>query len=123
MCYPLINCLLRQDGYTFSNALSDCVTCGSSQNVISIAVVAALATLGVALFIFRRRVPTLLFNVFPMNVLKHLDRGKLKVLWSTYQLISTVSWNLSLVFPFPFSQMVSFLGFLQLDFLSLDCVR
>jgi len=36
--------------------------------------------------------------------------------------VSTISWNLSVRYPAPFSSLLFALGFLQLDFLSLDCV-
>jgi hypothetical protein len=45
-----------------------------------------------------------------------------KVCWSTFQIVSTISWNLSVRYPAPFSSLLFALGFLQLDFLSLDCV-
>jgi hypothetical protein len=34
-----------------------------------------------------------------------------------------VAWNLSVVYPQPFATMLLLLGFLQMDFLSLDCVN
>ena len=46
-------------------------------------------------------------------------RPFLKVVWATYQITSTISWNLSVTFPQPFSSFLSLLSFLQLDFLSL----
>ena len=52
-----------------------------------------------------------------------LMTGMLKVVWSTYQIVSTVSWNLSVTFPAPFDRLLFVLSYLQLDFLSLDCVQ
>lgn len=43
----------------------------------------------------------------------HIDRGALKVIWSCYQIIGTVSWNLSIAFPSPFNKVIFGLGFLQ----------
>jgi hypothetical protein len=43
----------------------------------------------------------------------NVDRGALKVIWSCYQIIGTVSWNLSIAFPAPFNKLVFGLGFLQ----------
>ncbi len=57
----------------------------------------------------------------PVRLLRHMDSGMVKVTFSTMQILSTVSWNLSLRFPAPFSSMLFVLGFLKLDFLSLDC--
>ena len=58
-----------------------------------------------------------------MSLLKHVDRGMLKVIWSTFQITSTVAWNLNVIYPKPFSELLFTLSFLQLDFLSLDCAR
>ena len=56
-----------------------------------------------------------------LNLFRHVDRGMLKVLWSTAQILSTISWNLALHFPAPFSDMLTTLSFSELDFSSLDC--
>lgn len=52
-----------------------------------------------------------------------IDYGMLKVSWATYQIVSLVAWNLSVQFPPPFSNMLGILSFLQVDFLSFDCIR
>jgi hypothetical protein len=57
----------------------------------------------------------------PFNILKHLDSGMAKVVVSTLQILATISWNLSLRFPAPFSSLLFVLGFLKLDFLTLEC--
>ena len=45
----------------------------------------------------------------------------LKVIWATFQIMSTVQWNLNVRFGPPFSSMLDLLSTLQLDWLSLDC--
>jgi hypothetical protein len=59
----------------------------------------------------------------PFNVLKHIDSGMLKVSWATYQIISSVSWNLGVHFPQPSRGYFNALGFFHVDFLSLNCLR
>lgn len=56
-----------------------------------------------------------------LSVLRQVDKGQLKVLYSTLQIVSTVSWNLNVVFPPPFSDLLGVFSFVQLDWLSLDC--
>ena len=68
------------------------------------------------------RPPAWVYNVPPLSIAKHADTGMLKVAWATLQIVSTVSWNLNVRFPKPFSHMLYALGLLQFDFLSLDCV-
>ena len=41
---------------------------------------------------------------------------------STYQIIGTISWNLGVRFPEPFSTMLAFLSALQFDFTFLECI-
>jgi len=50
------------------------------------------------------------------NPFRHLDRGMLKVAWATLQILSTVSWNLAVQFPEPFSGALELLSFMSLDF-------
>ena len=38
------------------------------------------------------------------------------------QIIVSISWTLSVTFPEPFSSMLKWLNFVELDFLSLDCL-
>jgi len=83
-------------------------------------VVGAVAAI---LYIRGLRMPESWLDAIPLlNILKHVDKGMLKVCWSTFQIISTISWSLSVTFPPPFSQLLFVLDFLKFDFLSLDCV-
>jgi hypothetical protein len=51
----------------------------------------------------------------------HLESGSLKVLWSTFQILQSISFNLSVLFPNPYSTFVGYLAFFELDFISIDC--
>ena len=57
----------------------------------------------------------------PFAIAKHTDKGMLKIIYATYQIVCTISLNLSINFPFPFSAFLSLLSSLQLEWLSLDC--
>lgn len=51
------------------------------------------------------------------------DSGSLKLLWATYQIIMSCSWNLDVTFPDPFNNMLGFMTVFSLDFLTLECLQ
>ena len=112
------------DGYTFNSALSQCVLCESASNLNPIIIMSSIGFSGLVAAVLRWRGFNLQKYVrlpsFPF--LKHADKGTLKVLWSTTQIISSVQWNLSVRFPYPFSDFLGIMSFLQFDFLTLDCM-
>lgn len=119
------------DGYTFNSALQVCVRCESTDNTVPVAVFGAVCLAVVAAMVARINGLRLFprsgrggvgASNRPRSVLEHLDKGMLKVCWSTYQIVGTIAWNLSIRFPPPFNYLLTLLNFLQLDFLSLDCV-
>ena len=110
------------DGYTFSSSLARCVPCESASNTTPIIIMCVLGTVGIIAFALRSRAKDAVKQWKCLSVLKHVDKGDLKVMWSTMQIISSVQWNLGINFPAPFSKFLEVLGFLQLDFLTLDCV-
>jgi hypothetical protein len=57
-------------------------------------------------------------SIPPFNMIK--DRATCKVVWSTAQIIATVSWNLSVRFPAPFNSFIDLLSFFQLDVISVS---
>jgi hypothetical protein len=46
----------------------------------------------------------------------HFDRGMLKVAWATFQILSTISWNLAVQYPEPFATVLESLSFMSMDF-------
>jgi hypothetical protein len=52
-----------------------------------------------------------------------MDRGALKMLWGTFQIVQSVSFNLDVRFPEPYSTFTRMLSFVQVDFLSMDCLQ
>ena len=52
----------------------------------------------------------------------HIDSGTFRVLWSTYQIVQSCSWNLDVSFPPVFDALMSLLSIFSFDFLSLECI-
>ena len=61
-------------------------------------------------FVYNSRTKTKTKNLF-----RHLDRGMLKVAWVTFQILSSISWNLAVQYPEPFATAPEALRFVSLD--------
>jgi hypothetical protein len=127
-------CGACKEGYTFSAALSRCDLCGGAWYqviiVVSVGVVAAVllwtmrsGTITVPQFAQKQ------FNLAPtlpipiIGVIASIDSGALKLLWSTFQIVQSVSFNLNVTFPYPYTEITKWLAFIQLDFLNIDCLN
>ena len=53
--------------------------------------------------------------------LASFDSGSVKVVWVTSQIIVSISWNLDIKFPAPFSSLLTLMSVFSLDFLALEC--
>jgi hypothetical protein len=51
-----------------------------------------------------------------------MDSGALKLLWSTTLILMSISFNLNVVFPYPYGELTRYLSFINMDFLSMDCL-
>lgn len=58
-----------------------------------------------------------------INVLLHINRAALKLMVSTYQIVMSAGSNLELTFPEPYTTFSMWMGFVQLNFFSLDCLK
>jgi len=108
-----------------SSTLAMCVLCESKDNttpLVFLAFVLGACLIVAAIYVGGYPLPPFVVRHVVYRSLTKLDKGSMQVCWSTYQIISTIAWNLSVEFPPPFSSFLSLLSFLQLDFLSLDCV-
>ena len=118
-------CQSCENGYTFSSALSKCLECESADNMVPIVVigiVAGLVLVVVALYALGHlRLPEWVIKRCTVGMLRHVTKAYLKIALTTLQIISTVSWSLTVVFDGPFGNFLSFLNLLSFDFLSLDC--
>jgi serine/threonine protein kinase len=61
------------------------------------------------------------FAVF--GIFRQFDQGTLRVLISTYQIIDSVTWNLTLALPPPFSTLLQLFSLLSFDFLQSRCLQ
>jgi len=131
-----------EEGFVFSSSARLCVNCQKLVTfipslLIGVFVIVAL-TLRFAVLKFREKdlhKPLILrlyricsitcFEVGSSNRTKlktkklfwHFDRGiMLKVAWATFQILSTISWNLAVQYPEPFATALQSLNFMSMDF-------
>jgi hypothetical protein len=77
----------RHNNYSFTNQ--------SRSNTTPITVMGVLGgVVGLLLLMLRWRGANL-DTCLRLSVLRHIDEGALKILWSTMQIVSSVQWNLS----------------------------
>lgn len=50
-----------------------------------------------------------------ISALYHMDRGALKLLWATAQIMVSVSYNLDMTFPEPYGAITNALSFVQVQ--------
>jgi len=117
------------DDYAFSSSARLCLSCKHAQTFLPFLVLGAFL---VAVAVLRlahlksteqswqvslcRRLIGSGSEAEIKNPFRHLDRGMLKVAWATLQILSTVSWNMAVEFPEPFSGALELLSFMSLDF-------
>jgi len=109
-------------GYVFRSETKTCEQCQKAKDfvifVFSIGI--TFIILGIILKIAKKYgILSTLSTVY----FKSFDSGSLKVLWVTYQIIVSVSWNLDVKFPILFGNMLSLLSVLSLDILSVECFQ
>jgi len=134
-------CGACEEGYVFSSSARLCVSCSQSVTFIPSLILGIILLVAVtmrsALLKVRKkgrheplrqrlsRLCPALFSDVPSggstklknkNPFRHLDRGMLKVAWATFQILSTISWNLAVQYPEPFATALESLSFMSLDF-------
>ena len=67
-------------------------------------------------------VPEWISNMWIVGMVSNIDSGCFKVLFSSYQIIQSVSFTMNVVFPWPFSGLLNFLSFISFDISTLDCL-
>lgn len=109
-------------GFVFSVASAACSPC-SRANTYSISVIAVLVVVLIIVSLAFRYISPLRTKV--TTVLGHLsdkiDRGALKVLFVTYQIVVTMVWTLEVPFPKNFRRMASTFSFISLDLFTPKC--
>jgi hypothetical protein len=128
-------CGACEDHWRYSSVSKRCEPCSQVLNWFeAFTMIVLVVILVIIVFTIRSGdvpVPKSLQSVFGkqihiplIGIIYHIERGTLKVLWTTFQIIQSVSFNLSIAFPYPYSQFVSWLSFFfDLDFLSVDCFK
>ena len=130
-----------EEGFVFSSSARICVNCKKSITfipslILGISLIVAVTIRSALLKVrkqgrhepLRQRLSRLcpaLFSDVPLgsstkhknkNPFRHLDRGMLKVAWATFQILSTISWNLAVQYPEPFATALESLSFMSMDF-------
>lgn len=112
-----------KEGYIYQFEAKGCKPCASSgSNLNTKNLVIGIIVLAVLLFVFI----TSSFRTYLRllwTFITSFDGGSLKVLWVTYQILMSVSWNLDVKFPNPFDQMLGSMTIFSLDFLTLECLQ
>ena len=110
-------------GFTYSSAERICVACNVSWVRAGLLLGALALVAGVALALRSGRLapPAWVLRSWLMGVMRSVDSGMLRVVWSTYQIVQSVTWSLDIVFPKPFTTMMSGLAIFSFDFLALEC--
>jgi hypothetical protein len=119
---PLCGACLN--GYIFSSSESQCVTCEEAWmgGVIVFCVALVLIITIIIIFKNKRDFMAVFGRWWIVGIISNLDDGALRVLWGSYQIIESVSWSLDVVFPYPYSRLVSILSVFSFDFVPIDCI-
>jgi hypothetical protein len=129
--------------FTYVASEGRCMPCESHSNMFPLYALGSLAAIAifviVLVWLYRRQrsktdgdVPregdlsstvastvSLLLQIPPLSILRQLSRADLKVLYSTFSIIGSISWSLNMKFPAPFDEFSNFLSIFQLNFMSL----
>jgi len=111
------------DGHVFQAVSNTCDDCDGVQftSYLSIGIILFLFLIVVIYFATGDRFGILEWE--PVRFLLNIERGSLKVLWVTYQIVVSSSYTIGIQFPRPFSGMLNSLLFLSFDFLTLECLN
>jgi hypothetical protein len=88
------------DGYLFQSVANTCQECGHVQ-LVSYVALACVVFVVLAIVIYFAHGDR--FGVYDWELVRwllNIDRGSLKVLWVTYQIIMSVTWNLDIQVSF-----------------------
>jgi hypothetical protein len=112
------------DTFIYSTIEDDCQECTSSWIFGTVFLI--LGSIALAIFALFHwgylHLPVYARRWWLVGVTEHLDSGTFRVVWSTYQIVQSIVWNLNIKFPSPFSDLLKALSLFSFDFLSLECV-
>ena len=115
---PLCSACL--DGYIYDSAERICGTCASS-NSFAVAVMgvgAVLVAIACGLYIGVFALPACIAHSALVGAIRTMDSGTFRIVWSTYQIVQSISWNIEVKLPEPFATFQNMLSLVSFDFLS-----
>ena len=128
-------CASCAEGYFLTDGL--CKQCSGTSYLSSLTNIVVIGCIGLVVRAFIKNdgipVPTFLVKKYDwmpervqlpvIDALTKLDGGAVKVIYSTVQIVTSISVNLDMTFPEPFASIAGKAAFVQLDFLSIDCMK
>ena len=117
-------CSTCMDNFIYSSAEKMCIECNASRTFAVVICSLGLAGLALyaAIYTGRLLVPVFVQRWWLVGMFRQIDSGTFRVLWSSYQIIQSCSWNLDVPFPPMFDALISLLSIFSFDFLSLECI-
>lgn len=116
-------------GWVYTPTLERCEECNHSTSIIATAVgflaLVCLTVIVAVLWSFNLWVQTdssAWFFDHVVSVVRRIDVPIAKVVWSTLQIIWSISWTVDVAFPEPFSDFQTFVGAIQLDVTPIRCM-
>jgi hypothetical protein len=110
--------------YDYSSSSLTCIPCegANTASYTVLLVLLAGAALSAALRAGRIVMPPWVLKSWPVGALRQVETGMLKVLWATFQIISSISWTVGVVFPPAFQYFLRAISLFSVDFLSPKCI-
>ena len=113
-----------KEGYIYKSSSRVCEKCVESMTfaAVALSVAAVVSLMALAIFGGYLELPMCVQESWLFGALSTLDSGTFRICWSTYQIVQSITWNIEIALPKPFSTMENFLSLFSFDFLSPDCL-
>jgi hypothetical protein len=124
-----------EEGYFLDASSRDCSVCSMEGVLESMVTIGLLAGGLLVLFLVHKSggvpVPRSLvekrgwpgrLQVPLVGGLLSIDGGAMKVVWSTLQIVTSISGSLDFTYPEPFASFTDLFSFIKISFISIDCV-
>jgi len=122
-CAPLPLCGSCGCNYYYSAITNTCEGCTQSwgNTGIDAGVVLLAAALAALVRTGRVQVPTDITSSWVVGIVRKADSGSIKVIFSTYQILQSITMTLNVEFPPLFTALLSYLSFFSFDVATLAC--
>ena len=120
---PLCGAVERGEYYwsSLTKTLEVCPEEATGDQWLTLVLGAAAVMLASVIHVYRAAVDEFLARTVgkryttPIGVIRFtFANGRFKVLWTTFSIITSISWALNIDFPYPFDELLDFLSFIQL---------